>query len=1282
MEQLDEIRRNRQIPKSAEPISADVDSPDFNQDQAKAVFDKIFSIGNVREQQLNALLKLRYDNQYQVRHTESGYGAGFDEQANREHFKKKFPWLHDHEMICIDIDDAEADFGTFDDYLASIDQSDWDSFLEDAEYLNDDHYCIDDERSSELEMEESSRWLEEDGGPELIKELMKHCDDGYDRYLFSRITPELIYVWSRETENYPERDGDDSVYMNMTRFAEQVATHTWFLEHIPDDEAGWLAVKRTFFDEHGAAFDTMLNTWAQTDEAVAHTFNKLDAASLWELFQVAFDSEDKDDYAPYFYMWDTNGYDQPKTWVAGYNPRDYYEGNLNGSADWRRSYADALAYLKDGAEWFRKLVIGWFTRHPEGHPELKFESVEDEDRPEQLISQLPSRVDHLATLVTAKTCTKEEAVEYAIIQAESVLHIFEKELSDDKRPRQAIEAARKWWREPSEANRLAANDAAYAYAATYAAYAATNAAYAAYAATNAAYAAYAYAARDAAAYAAAAASAAYWADKAINEAKNAVNKRKRVRESAGKMRKTPVQESVEDDDDPARFLRVGGLREDVVYEDDKIRVTSPQELQALNHHLLQRGVEVTNARTWDTVFKYREVLIIIGKEPPDLTGHRQLKELGIISGDKDGFVIYQGSADVDKISELFTLADYGDSIHRMLIQYCRGKVEEDQEWGHALLQAGGVSELRRAARKGYLNLDEYAIIIGLNYIKRRQLAMAVRTFGRDPKTMTLDDVWLVFESDTDLASLFKNEDYASNVLSGDTYDIFDRDSLEVDASDVVQFLNEELMAHIREVMCNRRCFFPDAGPDGQGDYVLLTKKVLAEYDDKTLLHWITNPSQEDTDDGTFSDIAEALDSCGSEMLRSLAEDELIQDYRKAAISALDGMKSEWDKFTTKKGGSTFSVLVPWSTIGSWAENYRENNNEGWQGTLEELAFAVHDGTLECPDANNVSPSLRDMNKAHAVDFLDRLYELEVPEAPPGAPDYDDPKQTMLFGESDSDDPSSYISQLPSRVDHLATLVKAKTCTKEEAVEYAIIQAESVLHIFEKELPDDKRPRQAIEAARKWWREPSEANQAAAANAAAAAAYAAYAADAAACYAASAARATSYAAANAAADAYAAYAAAAADAAAYWADKARKEAAATYGINESSNEELDRPEMMPAATSGIPVGFERRAKLLIDQYARKGGAEASDITFELTMPEYGYCSLLLGFNTPNWKARAEWVALKAELDAVLTYYFKDHRLRRSYYFDTQWEENPNRLHLRFDLQEYSQAQRAADAALPF
>jgi len=111
----------------------------------------------------------------------------------------------------------------------------------------------------------------------------------------------------------------------------------------------------------------------------------------------------------------------------------------------------------------------------------------------------------------------KQRVQYAVFAAEQVIGIFEKKYPDDKRPRQAIEAAKKCIDNSSEENKNAAAyaaayaDAAYAdaaaFAAAYAAYAALAAAVAD-AAANAAYA-------DAAAFAAAVADAAAYADAAM-----------------------------------------------------------------------------------------------------------------------------------------------------------------------------------------------------------------------------------------------------------------------------------------------------------------------------------------------------------------------------------------------------------------------------------------------------------------------------------------------------------------------------------------------------------------------------------------------------------------------------------------------------------------------------------------------------------------------------------------------------------------------------------------------
>jgi len=108
-----------------------------------------------------------------------------------------------------------------------------------------------------------------------------------------------------------------------------------------------------------------------------------------------------------------------------------------------------------------------------------------------------------ANWLIVRLMDKIQCVKYAVFAAEQVISIFEKKYPDDKRPRQAIEAAKAYIKDSSEVNRVAAHAAAdAAYAAAHAAHAA-DAAYAAHAAAHAAHAA------DAAAHAAHAADAAY-----------------------------------------------------------------------------------------------------------------------------------------------------------------------------------------------------------------------------------------------------------------------------------------------------------------------------------------------------------------------------------------------------------------------------------------------------------------------------------------------------------------------------------------------------------------------------------------------------------------------------------------------------------------------------------------------------------------------------------------------------------------------------------------------------
>jgi len=118
--------------------------------------------------------------------------------------------------------------------------------------------------------------------------------------------------------------------------------------------------------------------------------------------------------------------------------------------------------------------------------------------------------------LVCRLMNKNQAARYAIFSAEQVLDIYERKYPDDKRPRNAIEAAKAYLKNPCAKTKAAAVNA---YTAAYAAYAAAYA----YATANVAY-----AASNAAAYAADAASnaAAYYAAYAAACAADAAERRK------------------------------------------------------------------------------------------------------------------------------------------------------------------------------------------------------------------------------------------------------------------------------------------------------------------------------------------------------------------------------------------------------------------------------------------------------------------------------------------------------------------------------------------------------------------------------------------------------------------------------------------------------------------------------------------------------------------------------------------------------------------------------------
>jgi hypothetical protein len=174
----------------------------------------------------------------------------------------------------------------------------------------------------------------------------------------------------------------------------------------------------------------------------------------------------------------------PNTVTAGSSPavsQDYFERKIMKIT---KKWLEEKEACQSGKDW----VI-------ENYPNL--EGVE-------LVKRLMDKDLSWSNWIIVRIMNYKQYVSYAVFSAEQVIDIYEKKYPDDKRPRKAIEAAKKCIDNPSKENKAYADSSASA-AASAASAASSAAASAASAAASAAYAAYA----DSSAAAASAASAAY-----------------------------------------------------------------------------------------------------------------------------------------------------------------------------------------------------------------------------------------------------------------------------------------------------------------------------------------------------------------------------------------------------------------------------------------------------------------------------------------------------------------------------------------------------------------------------------------------------------------------------------------------------------------------------------------------------------------------------------------------------------------------------------------------------
>lgn len=141
-------------------------------------------------------------------------------------------------------------------------------------------------------------------------------------------------------------------------------------------------------------------------------------------------------------------------------------------------------------DYMKNITLAWLKKKHACQEGIIWFAVQDERDVKKVIRKLMVE-DHFnwANWTICRILNRMQCIQYAVYVANLVLPIYEAEYPDDKRPRQAIAAAKKYLKNPNRKNAAgavdAADDAGVAYYAAF--YAADDTYCAAYCAADAAY---------------------------------------------------------------------------------------------------------------------------------------------------------------------------------------------------------------------------------------------------------------------------------------------------------------------------------------------------------------------------------------------------------------------------------------------------------------------------------------------------------------------------------------------------------------------------------------------------------------------------------------------------------------------------------------------------------------------------------------------------------------------------------------------------------------------------
>ena len=408
----------------------------------------------------------------------------------------------------------------------------------------------------------------------------------------------------------------------------------------------------------------------------------------------------------------------------------------------------------------------------------------------------------------------------------------------------------------------------------------------------------------------------------------------------------PLGEAEEDptEVDPELYLHgTGGLRLDPVYRDRMIEVVQPRDSATLDT-LMKKQEGWFNPHDYASA---RTVFVVLDRKTHE--------PLGAYMDYEHGFFYPVGKEISPPMAQLLKDPKYGKSVRRAFLKIANdwfdqaAADDDDAEIGNVvphLLTFGGAKELQRrmSGQYGY-RLKDYQMTVGISLARAKQYKRAAKYLGLDPKAVSDKGAWVYYDDYSSLSGLFEYEEAAEEALSGETYHWFDylwEHGNKPSVEDSAQWLNKEAKTYLRELLINRRVYFPDEGENKQGEYIVLTRKVLDEYSDDDLLQWVVDPAQEDLDDGVFSDIHEAIVDGGLRMLAQHGEDEVTSGYQFKVRHELDAVEAKFVDHPVKPGHDRLALLVPWQTIiDSYDKMAEEEGGPDYTNSVEGLLQDAH-----------------------------------------------------------------------------------------------------------------------------------------------------------------------------------------------------------------------------------------------------------------------------------------------------------------------------------------------------